>query len=132
MGKKDSGYFIDAGRVESQIYEPDEEVKKEFEQAQMLVPTVEQLDGDMLLNNQLHAHHHQALPFDDGEEAVGGFITTPDDDSVDEMGEAIGLVYEDNEPLHTPDKVAARDRNRWELDPASAEDYQRRNNHQDE
>jgi hypothetical protein len=41
---------------------------------------------------------------------------------VDELGEAVGLTYEDDEPLNSDKKVLDRDRNRWELNPASAED----------
>jgi hypothetical protein len=57
-----------------------------------------------------------------GEETVGGMAPTPDQDVVDEIGEAFGLSYEDDEPLHTGEKLAARDRHRWELDPASVEE----------
>jgi hypothetical protein len=57
-----------------------------------------------------------------GEETVGGTAPTPDQDRVDEIGEAAGLTYEDDEPLHTGDKLAERDRHRWELNPESAED----------
>ena len=38
----------------------------------------------------------------------------------------MGLTYEDAEPLHTDEKVAMRDANRWELNPASSEDYEER------
>lgn len=55
-----------------------------------------------------------------GEEAVGGSVSTPDQDVVDELGEAAGLRYEDDEPLDYDRKVLERDRTRWELDPASA------------
>lgn len=60
---------------------------------------------------------------DVGEETVGGANPTPDQSVVEELGEALGLTYEDNEPLRVGDKVADRDRDRWELDPASAEDF---------
>jgi hypothetical protein len=53
---------------------------------------------------------------------VGGSAPTPDQDQVDEIGEAAGLTYEDDEPLHTSDKLEERDRHRWELNPESAED----------
>ena len=33
------------------------------------------------------------------------------------------MQYQDNEELKAADKIAERDRQRWELDPASAEDY---------
>lgn len=58
---------------------------------------------------------------EDGEETVGGTTPTPDQSRVDELGQAVGLVYQDEEPLHTEDKLQARDRKRWELNPASTE-----------
>ncbi len=61
-----------------------------------------------------------------GEEAVGGSVPTPDQDIVDELGDAVGVTYSDTEPLHTADKLAKRDRDRWELDPASSPDYEER------
>lgn len=54
-----------------------------------------------------------------GEETVGGSTPTPDQDRVDELGEAAGLVYPDEEPLNTEEKLDKRDRHRWELNPAS-------------
>jgi len=57
-----------------------------------------------------------------GEESVGGSVSTPDQDIVEELGEAAGLTYRDDEPLDSDKKVLDRDRNRWELDPASADD----------
>ena len=61
-----------------------------------------------------------------GDEAPGGDNPTPDQDRVDDIGKALGVEYQDNEPLKASDKVAERDRHRWELDPASAEDYRER------
>jgi len=60
-----------------------------------------------------------------GVETIGGSNPTPDPDNVDELGEASGLTFEDSEPLHG-EKVFDRDANRWELDPASSEDYEER------
>ena len=60
-----------------------------------------------------------------GDEAPGGDNLTPDQDSVEEMGEALGVSYEDNEELKGSDKVIERDKHRWELDPASADDYKK-------
>ncbi len=57
-----------------------------------------------------------------GEESVGGTTPTPDQDIVDEIGEAAGLTYRDDEPLDSDKKILDRDRHRWELDPASAVD----------
>jgi hypothetical protein len=61
-----------------------------------------------------------------GDEAPGGENPTPDQDIVDDIGRALGVEYQDNEELRASDKVAERDRKRWELDPASAEDYRER------
>jgi Family of unknown function (DUF6335) len=58
-----------------------------------------------------------------GDEAPGGDNPTPDQDRVDDIGKALGVQYEDSEELKAADKISERDRHRWELDPASAEDY---------
>jgi len=58
-----------------------------------------------------------------GDEAPGGDNPTPDQDVVDDIGKAVGVQYEDNEELKGEAKIAKRDKHRWELDPASAEDY---------
>jgi len=63
---------------------------------------------------------------DIGEETVGGSNPTPDQDIVDDLGEAVGVTYQDNEPLKFGDKLEERDRSRWELNPASSDDYQER------
>jgi len=61
-----------------------------------------------------------------GDEAPGGDNPTPDQDRVDDIGKALGVQYEDNEELKAADKIAQRDKHRWELDPASSDDYQDR------
>jgi len=58
-----------------------------------------------------------------GDEAPGGDNPTPDQDIVDDIGKALGVQYEDNEELKSEKKISDRDKKRWELDPASAEDY---------
>lgn len=58
-----------------------------------------------------------------GDEAPGGDNPTPDQDIVEDIGRAVGVEYEDNEELKGDEKIAKRDRKRWELDPASSEDY---------
>jgi hypothetical protein len=58
-----------------------------------------------------------------GDEAPGGDNPTPDQDIVDDIGRAVGIEYQDNEELKSEEKVAQRDRNRWELDPASSDDW---------
>jgi hypothetical protein len=61
-----------------------------------------------------------------GDEAPGGDNPTPDQDRVDDIGKALGVQYEDNEELKGADKLIERDRHRWELDPASSDDYRDR------
>ena len=61
-----------------------------------------------------------------GDEAPGGDNPTPDQDIVDDIGKAVGIEYQDNEPLKGADKVEERDRKRWELDPASSEYWEDR------
>ena len=61
-----------------------------------------------------------------GDEAPGGDNPTPDQDVVDDIGRSLGLVYEDTEELKGADKITERDKHRWELDPASAEDFEER------
>ena len=61
-----------------------------------------------------------------GDEAPGGDNPTPDQDRVDDIGKALGVQYEDNEELKPEDKISQRDRHRWELDPASSDDYRDR------
>ena len=47
-------------------------------------------------------------------------------DVLDDLGAALGLTYEDEEELWLGIKEASRDAHRWELDPASAEDWAER------
>jgi hypothetical protein len=61
-----------------------------------------------------------------GEETVGGSNPTPDQDIVDEIGKAVGVSYEDAEPLNMTEKVDRRDEQRWELHPASSEEFAER------
>ncbi|NEO32667.1 MAG: hypothetical protein F6K36_20005 [Symploca sp. SIO3C6] len=59
-----------------------------------------------------------------GEEAVGGQTPTPDQSVTEELLQAMGLSSTDGELVQTRDKLERRDRQRWELDPESSEDYQ--------
>jgi hypothetical protein len=61
-----------------------------------------------------------------GDEAPGGDNPTPDQDLVDDIGRAVGIEYQDNEELKGDAKISKRDRNRWELDPASSDDWDER------
>jgi Family of unknown function (DUF6335) len=58
-----------------------------------------------------------------GDEAPGGDNPTPDQDVVDDIGRALGVEYDDDEELQGGDEITARDKKRWELDPASSDDF---------
>jgi hypothetical protein len=61
-----------------------------------------------------------------GDEAPGGDNPTPGQTVVEDVGRALGVEYQDGEELKGADKIENRDRHRWELDPASSEDYTER------
>lgn len=114
--------------------EVDEQVKEIFEEAQQL----DYGSNDFVRKLENYTDRSPKLSGGDpdaswdyadvGEETVGGENPTPDQSVVEEQGEALGLVYNDDEPLHTADKLEKRDRNPWELDPASSPDYSERVN----
>ena len=134
--------FVDVGRAEIDIHVPDPEINEVFEADQ-------HGHGARSGGQQMRRHIDEQRGFDRditagdpdavvedavfvGDEAPGGGQPTPDQDVVDEIGEAVGLQYQDNEPLRTTEKVEERDRHRWELDPASSEDYNSRVKPEDE
>lgn len=53
---------------------------------------------------------------DSGAESVFGHNPTPDQSDVEENAHAMGINFEDNEPLDLLEKLEKRDRNRYELD----------------
>jgi hypothetical protein len=61
-----------------------------------------------------------------GEESAVGSSPSPDQNVVEEIGSAMGIQYADDEPLKVGEKEQERDKHRWELDPASSEDYAER------
>jgi len=138
MTDKTREEFIDAGDAETEQYQAGEEVTEEFAEAQRLASGGEQF------NRELREHHSRTPELsggdldadwagaDVGDETVGGSAPTPDQNEVDELGAAVGLTYEENEPLHSTEKIEERDRQRWELDPASSEDYNDRVNREGE
>ena len=120
----------DAVAEQSAHYTDDEDIKADFESRQDLA-----VGGRDELLEELEEHHSLSPEISGGdidaswqtgntagEEAVGGSAPTPDQDVVDELGAAAGLSYRDDEPLNSDAKILDRDRNRWELNPASAED----------
>ena len=50
-----------------------------------------------------------------GAESVFGHNPTPDQSDVEENAHAMGIDYQDNEPLDILEKIDKRDRNRYEL-----------------
>jgi hypothetical protein len=113
-----------------QSFTDDEDVKDDFEDRQKLAS-----GGRQKLEEKFNEHHSLNpnlsggdvdAAWDDssaaGEESVGGSVPTPDQDNVDELGKAAGFNYQDEEPLNSDKKILDRDRQRWELDPRSAED----------
>ncbi|MFZ6030164.1 MAG: DUF6335 family protein [Chloroflexota bacterium] len=111
-------------------YTENEDVQADFAERQQLAR-----GGRKALAEQLENHHALSPDISGGdidaaweaanaagEEAVGGTVPTPDQDIVEELGEAVGLTYEDDEPLNSVEKIDRRDRDRWELDPDSVDD----------
>lgn len=108
--------------------EIDEQIAEDFAERQELLGEENVLadkldehtaDKPILSGGDLDAAWDKA---DVGEETVGGSVATPDQDRVDLLGEAVGLTYDDDEPLDTDAKLRRRDEHRWELDPRSADD----------
>lgn len=56
---------------------------------------------------------------DSGAESVFGHNPTPDQSDVEENAHAMGIDFQDNEPLDLLEKIEKRDRNRYELDESS-------------
>ncbi len=48
---------------------------------------------------------------------------SPDPNTTEDWGRAFGISYAEGEVLQCGEKERDRDRHRWELDPASADDY---------
>jgi Family of unknown function (DUF6335) len=142
--EKKENQFIDADRFLGVYGEKIEEYKPSPEVLEEFVDAAKQTSGCQPIMREIQEHHTTSpkLSAGDidaawdranvGEETVGGSSPTPDQDVVDQLGEAVGLTYEDNEPLDTEKKVAKRDERRWELDPASSEGYALRVSHEGE
>ena len=120
----------DAIAEQSAHYTEDKDIKEDFAERQNLANggreiLLEELEEHNSLSPRLTGGDIDAAWEDSnvsGEEAVGGSVSTPDQDVVDELGEGAGLTYKDDEPLDYDKKVLDRDRSRWELNPASALD----------
>lgn len=120
----------DAVAEQSAHYTDDADIKDDFAKRQELANggrdvLLEELEEHNSLSPRISGGDIDAAWEDAnvaGEETVGGSVSTPDQDVVDELGEGAGLTYKDDEPLDYDRKVLDRDRERWELNPASADD----------
>ena len=106
---------------------PDEEIQEFMDEEIAHVP---QAPGE--LSERLD-EHHAASPADSGgdidadwedvnstgSEAVFGHNPTPDQSDVEQNAHAMGIDFQDNEPLDILEKIEKRDRDRFELDESS-------------
>ena len=102
---------------------PNEEMKKFIEDEIAHVPQAPEELTERLKD------HHSSSPADSGgdidadwedvndsgAESVFGHNPTPDQSDVEENAHAMGIDYEDNEPLDFLGKIEKRDRDRFEL-----------------
>jgi hypothetical protein len=133
MAKTRKLHFIDAGRIESPIFESNEEVQREFEEAAQIGSPGQHRWIAMLREHLSAASEPSEIDIDatseeddEVEEAGSDEDPTLDQNNVEELARALGLTYKDNEPLQSSVRILARDQFRWELDPASSEGYQAR------
>jgi hypothetical protein len=107
---------MDAGRFEIPIDPADPEVQEEFRDAQRRAGS-----GAQVLKRKLREHTSTGpelaggdidADWEDaefvGDEAATGDNPTPDQSVVDSIGEAVGDVQEDGEPLRTADERFSR------------------------
>jgi hypothetical protein len=100
---------------------PDQDIKELIDDQIAHVP---QAPGEL---TERLAENHAASPADSGgdidadwedntgSEAVFGHNPTPDQSDVEENAHAMGIDFQDNEPLDILDKMERRDRDRFEL-----------------
>jgi hypothetical protein len=125
--KKARARPLDAGKVERPAFVTDSGVKEDLRVVSRLrnhSQKNERSGSPRVSGGDLDATWDE---IGGGEETVGGSAPTPDQSIVEMLGEAAGITYEDDESLHVVAKMEKRDRRRWELNPASAEDYKDRN-----
>lgn len=110
-----------------EFYEKEEPLDEEFKEfLDEEIAHAPQAPGELL---ERLKEHHSTSPADsggdidasweeandDGAEAVFGHNPTPDQSNVEENAKAIGIYFEDNEPLDFVGKIEKRDRERFEL-----------------
>jgi hypothetical protein len=106
---------------------PDEEIREVMEEDISRAPSA---PGELV---ERLAEHHSSSPADSGgdidaewedvndagAESVFGHNPTPDQSNVEENAHAMGIDFEDNEPLDFIEKLEKRDKDRFELDEGS-------------
>jgi hypothetical protein len=127
--KREQEQWIGAGQAERPICVSNGEVDEEFKEASHRAPEpLNPVDRLRRYRSQFASSSQQDPKaawdsIESGEDMVSYDVAEPDQDFVEQFGQAVGLPYDENEPLHTTEKLERRDRQRWELDPASSEDY---------
>ncbi|MBI2817083.1 MAG: hypothetical protein HYX72_09105 [Acidobacteria bacterium] len=131
--------IIDPGRAEMEKHQAGSEVKREFDEAATLgAEPRDQIIDEVTMRQRVSDDTSAGDPDADvqvsavDDETPHGHNPTPDQNVVEDIGRAQGLTYEDNELLNPTEKIARRDRKRWELDPASSEHYRERMEHEGE
>jgi Family of unknown function (DUF6335) len=90
-----------------------DEVRQEFEDAEDRGES----ELDQLKSEVNEPHYILPSPIISVEDATFENINP------DQQGEAFGLAYQANEPLDFVEQLEERDEERWELNPASADDF---------
>jgi hypothetical protein len=114
--RKRDNKIIDAGFVESAKTPTDPEVSEEFDDAKRRAGS-----GRSMLEQKLREHNSRTPKLtandidanwessDIGDETVGGDNMTPDQSVVDDIGAAVGLARDDQEPLRASvDEISGR------------------------
>ncbi len=106
---------------------PDEEIKAFIEDEIAHVPQAPGELAERLLENNAASPADSGGDIDaiweevnsTGSEAVFGHNPTPDQSDVEENAHAMGIDFQDNEPLDIVEKMERRDRHRFELEESS-------------
>ncbi len=132
MAKAKRENRIDAGRAEMIQREPDREGRSEFSDASRVGKSGsrqvrKKIQEDRRILSDLSGGDIDATITSEGtDESPVGDNPTPDQSDVEALGRSVGVTYEDEEPLQPVEKIEKRDKNRWELNPASSEGFQKR------
>ena len=102
---------------------PDEQFQAEIAEEILSTPGVPEELVERLLENTAASPADSGGDVDadwedvssSGAETVFGHNPTPDQSDVEENAHAMGIDYEDNEPLDLIEKIEKRDRDRYEL-----------------